>query len=67
MGITTYQIFVQQDGHYGEAHSQRGSMVRTATGFATVMDANTWIEDDAKLPNTDDPFRECDLMNSRRH
>lgn len=67
MPRTTYQVFVQSDGNYGVALSQLGAMVRTATGFANVTDARGWIEDDVKLPNADNPFRERDLANPQGH
>jgi hypothetical protein len=67
MARTTYQIFVQRDGQYGVSLSQFGELVRTATGFASVIDAQAWIDEDTSLPNADNPFRERDPVAPQGH
>ena len=64
---TVYQVFVQQDGGYGVVLSQLGATIRTATGFAAAADAHAWIEQDARLENADNPFRERDPANPQAH
>jgi hypothetical protein len=67
MAQTIYQIFVLRDGQYGVALSQLGELVRTATGFANVIHAQDWIDEDTSLPNADNPFRERDPVDPQRH
>ncbi|HEY2617353.1 MAG TPA: hypothetical protein VGI78_08455 [Acetobacteraceae bacterium] len=64
---TLYRVFVQQDGNFGVVLSQLGATVRTATGFAAMADAHAWIEQDARLENADNPFRERDPGNPQAH
>jgi hypothetical protein len=64
---TVYQVFVQPDGVYGVVLSQLGATVRTATGFASAADARAWIEQDTRLENADNPFRERDPANPQAH
>lgn len=64
---TVYRVFVQQDGNFGVVLSQLGATVRTATGFAAVADAQAWIEQDTRLENADNPFRERDPKNPQAH
>jgi hypothetical protein len=67
MARTVYQVFVQRDGTYGVAISELGAMVRTATDFPNVTDAQIWIEADRKLEDADDPLREGEPANPRGH
>lgn len=67
MARTVYRVFVQRDGTYGVALSRLGAMVRTATDFPNVTDAQAWIEADRKLEHADNPFREGELTNPRGH
>lgn len=64
---TIYQVFVQQDGGYGVVLSQLGATIRTATGFAAESDARAWIEQDTRLENADNPFRERDPASPQAH
>ena len=67
MARTVYRVFVQRDGTYGVALSRLGAMVRTATDFPNVTDAQVWIEADRKLEHADNPLREGELANPRGH
>ena len=64
---TVYQVFVQQDGGYGVVLSQLCKTIRTATGFADSADAHAWIEQDTRLENADNPFRERDPATPQAH
>lgn len=67
MALTFYRVFAQRDGRYGVALSQLGAMVRTATGFAAVAEAQAWIEHDRQMDDADNPFRECDPCDPQAH
>ena len=67
MAHMTYQVYKQRDGKYGVTLSQLGATVRTAPGFTSVIDAQAWVEADARLANADNPFRECDPADPQGH
>jgi hypothetical protein len=55
MAQSIYNVFVRQDGSYGVALSQLGTLVRTATGFAAEVEAREWIERDRRLYQDERP------------
>lgn len=54
MAQITYRVFRQPDGGYGVALHQRGTIARTATGFASEAEAEAWVERDKRLEGADD-------------
>ena len=60
MAQTTYDVFAQQDSSYAVTIRKSGTLARTATGFATEVEARAWVEMDQRLEDADNPFRERD-------
>lgn len=55
MPRTTYDVFMQRDGNYGVALSQRGAMLRTAPGFGSEADARARVTRDQRMAAADNP------------
>ena len=57
MADAAYRIIQQDDDSFAVEVTRIGALPQMAAGFATAVEAETWIAQDKRLWNAADPFR----------